>query len=300
MARKRKTAPRLRRLRDVEVARRALFAAAVPYLGMVRAPRSPLRDRPLEAVFSVATYNVHRWSGLTGGNRFEPDRASRVIAELDADLIALQEVLRPFSAPDPLETLAEELGLHAAFVVTRVHKRGELGNAILSRRPITGVFSLDLSVGRLERRSAIVTELHDPWQPFSLVATHLALVDRSRHQQVRSLLEHPRLQGPVILLGDLNAWRNCKATQALDRALPAEHHNLAWPASFPASRPLLALDRVYARGARVVEVRTHASSCARRASDHLPVIARIARPPRPETAAALPRDSECSGTIVAK
>ena len=278
MALKRNRIPRLKRLRDFDVAQRALFEAAVPYLAMVQSPSPPTRSEPLGPELSVATYNVHRWAGVTGGNRFEPARASAVIEELDADMIALQEVLRPFASADPLERLATRLNMSVAFVVTRVHKRGELGNAILSRHPITSVFSLDLSVGRFERRSAIATEFHDQSHPFSIVSTHLALVDRSRSLQVESLLDHPRLQGPVVLLGDLNAWRNCKATRALDRALPAEHHNLAWPATFPASRPLLALDRIYARGGKVTEVHAHLSPEAKRASDHLPVVARIELP----------------------
>jgi len=37
-----------------------------------------------------------------------------------------------------------------------------------------------------------------------------------------------------------------------DRELDA-HHNREWPASFPAARPVLALDRIYARGAEVVD-----------------------------------------------
>jgi len=275
MARKSKPAARSPLLRDLDIAQRLLFAESVPYLGVVRAPAAPLSQHGFEQEFRVASYNVHRWTGLAGGNRFAPDKAMGVIRELEADMIALQEVLRPFRAQDPLEQLAEELRMHVAFVVTRVHRRGELGNAILSRRPITSVFSLDLTVGRLERRSAIATEFQDPERPFSIVATHLALVDRSRHQQVQALLRHPRLQGPVILLGDLNAWRRCRAMQELDRALSDEHQNLGWPATFPASRPLLALDRVYARGAEVLEARAHTSQTARHASDHLPIVARV-------------------------
>ncbi len=271
----RKPTPPLARLRDLHIADRTLLSEAVPYLGMAQ-PASPLgAELPSGNDFTVATYNVHRWSGLTGGTRFDPRRASRVISELGADVIALQEVLRPFSPIDPLQTLAEELDMHVAFVVTRAHKRGELGNAILSRWPINGVFSLDLTVGRLEKRSAIATELHMESGSLTMVATHLALVDRSRHIQVKSLLEHPRLQGPVVLLGDINSWHRCKASEALQRELPAEHHNLAWPATFPAARPLLALDRVYARGAKVMEVRGHDTPASRRGSDHLPVIARV-------------------------
>jgi endonuclease/exonuclease/phosphatase family metal-dependent hydrolase len=41
---------------------------------------------------------------------------------------------------------------------------------------------------------------------------------------------------------------------------------------------VLALDRIYASGARVAEISAHASRAARRASDHLPVIARVKLP----------------------
>jgi endonuclease/exonuclease/phosphatase family metal-dependent hydrolase len=224
---------------------------------------------------TVATYNVHRWTGLNGRRDPDPARAAFVISELGADVIALQEVLRPLHEEDPLERLADALGLHLAFAATRIHRYGELGNAILSRWPIPTVSTLDLSFSRLEKRVAVAATFDAPTGPLAIVATHLALVDRTRHQQVQSLLEHPQLlSGPAILLGDMNAWRQCRATRALDEALGA-HDNQAWPPSFPAARPVLALDRIYARGARIVEIQAHDSSAARRASDHLPVVARV-------------------------
>jgi endonuclease/exonuclease/phosphatase family metal-dependent hydrolase len=227
---------------------------------------------------AVATYNVHRWTGLNGRTRPDPARASFVISELDADVIALQEVLRPLRGDDPLESLADRLGLHVAFAATRVHKRGELGNAILSRWPIAGVTMLDLSYSRMERRVAVAAQFQFNTGVLDVVSTHLALGDRTRHRQVLSLLDHPRFQsGPTLLLGDMNSWRRCKATRALDEELHA-HHNLEWPASFPSARPVLALDRVYARGVQVTELSAHASRAARRASDHLPIVARVALP----------------------
>jgi endonuclease/exonuclease/phosphatase family metal-dependent hydrolase len=75
-----------------------------------------------------------------------------------------------------------------------------------------------------------------------------------------------------VLLGDMNAWRRCKATRALDEEFGDGQR---FPRTFPAARPLLALDRVYARGANVSEVAAHKSPAARRASDHLPVVARV-------------------------
>jgi phospholipase D1/2 len=236
----------------------------------------PMERGEMDREVTVATYNVHRWTGLNGRAAPDPARAGFVISELDADVIALQEVLRPFSGRDPLRSLAEALGLHFVFAPTRIHKRGELGNAILSRFPIDSLSVLDISSSRVERRGAVAARFSGGGMNLGVVATHLSLVDRTRQRQVEMLLEHPHFSrgGPTVLLGDMNAWRRCKATRSLDEKLE-DHHNRAWPPSFPAAAPVLALDRIYARGANVKEIRTHDTSSARRASDHLPVIATL-------------------------
>ena len=227
---------------------------------------------------TVATYNVHRWTGLNGRRKPDPARAGFVISELDADVIALQEVLRPSNAECPLEALARALDLHLTFAVTRQHRLGQLGNAILSRLPMTGISVIDLSFSRLERRGALAVQFDAPAGSFGVIATHLSLVDRTRQRQIRSLLQHPQLQeGPAVLLGDMNAWRKCKGTQELSEAME-RHHNRDWPSSFPAARPVLALDRVYAHRAKVLSIESHDTPSARRASDHLPVIALVELP----------------------
>lgn len=266
---------RPRRRRRTQAERRTLHMTE-PHLCLLRAPSIARPVPPLGQELRVATYNVHRWTA-PNRRRPEPTRAGQVIRELDADVVALQEVMRPHEGEDPLAALAERLGLHVAFAATRFHKRGELGNAILSRFPITGVSMLDLSFSRLERRVAIAAQFESAGRVLDVVATHLALGDRTRHQQVRSLLDHPQVQrGPTILLGDMNAWRDCKATRALDEL--DDHHNRAWPASFPSARPVLALDRIYARGARILSIGAHGSASARGASDHLPIVAQIGLP----------------------
>jgi endonuclease/exonuclease/phosphatase family metal-dependent hydrolase len=243
------------------------------HVGLVRAPRSPSAHGMMGRQISVATYNVHRWTGLNGRGAADPARAGFVISELKADVIALQEVLRPFRGEDPLEAIADVLGLHVAFACTRLHRRGELGNAILSRWPMRGVSVHDLSFSRMERRLAVAAEFPYDGGVLDVLATHLALGDRTRHRQVRSLLDHPRFRsGPTLLLGDMNAWRQCKATRVLEDEL---HHNLEWPASFPSARPVLSLDRIYSRGATIVSLQAHRSRAARSASDHLPIIAEV-------------------------
>lgn len=261
--------------RDPFIDLRARLKSRVPYIAAMRSPNGTAQIDSLPSVFDVATYNVHRWTGMAGGRRWNPDLACRVIAELNTDVLALQEVLVPFDTESPLERLADELDLHYAFVTTRIHRRGELGNAILSRWPIRAVFTIDLSFSPLEKRSAVAVQFDDHALPFAVVATHLALVDRTRRRQVQLLLDHPYLQGAVLLLGDMNAWRQCRATRELDREFTSRHHNRSWPLSFPAARPVLALDRVYARGARIVDIRNHDSLAARRGSDHLPIVATV-------------------------
>ncbi len=252
-----------------------------PHLALFR-PAPPGNGAPsaLPDAFTIATYNVHRWAGVRGGNAWTPDRAIEVIAGLDADVIALQEVLLPDREDrEPLLDLAGRLGYHVAFAFSRAHRRGALGNAILSRWALASTLVVNLSVGRLEQRAALAVQIGktDGDAGLSVVATHLALVDRTRKRQVASLLENPDLQGPTVLLGDMNAWRDCRASRELDREFIDAHDNRDWPPSFPAMRPVLALDRIYARGVAVRDVRVADGPLARSASDHLPVLARVER-----------------------
>lgn len=255
--------------------RKAALRLEVPYIAAMHIPADPTGGAGPDREFKVATYNIHRWTGLSGGRRWNPELAAIVLAELDADVIALQEVLRPFDTKDPLMEIADDLGLHLTFVSTRVHRFGELGNAILSTWPMASVFTIDLSLSRIERRSAAVAVFEHDGRSVAIASTHLALVDRTRKRQVESLLKNAGLRGPTVLLGDMNAWRRCPATRTLNEEFRSMHHNLNWPPSFPATRPVLALDRVYARGARVTALEAHDTPMARRASDHLPVVATI-------------------------
>ena len=248
-----------------------------PYLAELRSAPGPVEASPLGPRLTVATYNVHRWAGVRGGKAYEPDRALDVLDEVGSDIIALQEALRPFYQPDPLAAAAERLGYHLAFVVTRIHKRGELGNAVLSRWPLSGANAINLSFGRLERRAALAVRVQgSDERSITIAATHLALVDRTRARQVRALLDHPQLaSGPAVLLGDMNAWRRTSASRDLDDAFAGRHHNADWPPSYPSIRPVLALDRLYVRGAEVASLAAHESPAARRGSDHLPVVAEL-------------------------
>jgi endonuclease/exonuclease/phosphatase family metal-dependent hydrolase len=216
----------------------------------------------------VATYNVHGFVGRDGAR--DPERVTRVLEELDADVVALQEVL---SDPDegPLRAMERRLGVRAVEGPTLAHHAGAFGNALLTRLPLRGVRRLDLSVPDREPRGAIDCTLETDAGLLRVVATHLGLRARERRVQVRRLTAELARPGAamLVLLGDMNDWRSRVGPLATVRAMLGPSPR---PRSFPAWRPALALDRIWARPAsRLRHVRVHRTPLAREASDHLPV-----------------------------
>ena len=80
-----------------------------PYLAELIARPHVSPAPPIGKTFRMASYNIHRWAGVRGGKQYEPERAIAVIDEIGADVLALQEVLRPSVGDDPLRALAEHL-----------------------------------------------------------------------------------------------------------------------------------------------------------------------------------------------
>lgn len=131
---------------------------------------------------------------------------------LDADVVALQEVLR-VDGLDQLDEVGEGLGYHAAFG----HEGGgcyPFGNALLSRWPVLRreVFALPRE-GTHENRCALLAWLDSPWGPLPVCTTHLNWrLDQGhvRVAQVRALAAWlaARVDAdalPLVLAGDFNA-----------------------------------------------------------------------------------------------
>jgi endonuclease/exonuclease/phosphatase family metal-dependent hydrolase len=222
---------------------------------------------------TVATYNIHGAVGNDG--RFAPERVAGVLHEMQADVVALQEVpLGGGEFVNVLEHLRDSTGHFAAEGPTFDGARGRFGNAVLSRFPIEMVRAIDLTFGPHEPRGALDADVDCHGQPLRIVATHLGLRLGERRAQIRRLLQaFDTYQMPVILMGDINEWfvwgQSLRRLVSHFQAVPA-------PATFPARFPVFALDRIWIRPRhRLVHVEAHVTPLARAASDHLPLLAHI-------------------------
>jgi endonuclease/exonuclease/phosphatase family metal-dependent hydrolase len=223
----------------------------------------------------VASWNLHKCVGADG--RFDPDRSIAVIAELAADIVALQEVDKRFGRRTgllDLVALERTCGLIPLRVSDVPDGHGWHGNALLVR-PGTAARVRRLRLPGAEPRGAVVAELDLPTGPLRVVAAHLGLLRRSRTRQAGAILEAITAGEPMptLLLGDLNEWY--PGAQSSLRALEALFVPQApAPASFPARLPILALDRILGLPQGLVtDVTAHDSPLARIASDHLPLTA---------------------------
>jgi len=221
----------------------------------------------------VASYNTHGGVGLDF--RFAPQRIARVIGELQADIIALQELRSGAAGFDMLDQLRSVTGYHAVAGPTLKSAKGSFGNGLLTRYEIISAQLVDLNVVKREPRGAIDAVLDVNGTPLRVIATHLGLNPHERREQITRLLKvlRQRPTAHTVLLGDLNEWFVRR------RALHWLHDHFGESpahATFPSFLPMLALDRIWFAPASALRgVRVHRSRLACIASDHLPLVAEL-------------------------
>jgi endonuclease/exonuclease/phosphatase family metal-dependent hydrolase len=223
----------------------------------------------------IASYNVHKCRGIDG--RFRPDRIIRVIAEIGADVMAIQEIDHKFGrAGASLDAAAilRETGMQLLGQSDVAHRHGFHGNALLVRGEPKTYRRSRIKLPGFEPRGAVIAELDLGEGEFRVIAAHLGLLRLSRIEQLRKLLaafeELPPM--PTVLLGDLNEWRrrHRSSLDVLEPTFGVPHPVL----SFPSRRPIFALDRIFGWPAGLItELAVHNSPLARMASDHLPMTA---------------------------
>lgn len=242
----------------------------------------------------IASYNIHKCVGTD--KRFDPGRITEVIAEINADVIALQEADQRFGERAGLldmERLKRDCNLVSVPISAFSPKgHGWHGNVLLLREGVVGKVH-QLKLPGVEPRGALVVDLDLKAGPLRIIAAHFGLLRHSRAQQARAILAaiSEAEKRPTLLMGDLNEWRMGRRS-ALKTLAPVFNHSFSVVPSFPSRFPVLALDRVMGSPhTMVTAVEVHNTSLARVASDHLPIKAFI------DMKAAVNADAAASNTI---
>lgn len=231
-------------------------------------------------VLKVASYNIRKSLGTDRQRR--PDRILKILAEIDADVVALQEVDRRFG-PRVTTIPAETILDHSEYMPVRVGIREESlgwhGNAILVRKGVEILDQRRIEIPAFEPRGAVLADIVWQGKLVRVIGMHLGLMGTTRLRQAQAIvayLEKIEQRVPTVIMGDLNQWApdgGCLAQFAL-------HHTVIAPGpSFHSRRPMLGLDRIIVSPEIQVQATgVHQSDLARLGSDHLPVWARLQLP----------------------
>ena len=247
---------------------------------------------------TVASYNMRKAVGLD--RKRNPRRILEVLQEIDADVVALQEADkrvggRGAAVPHELidnhglyravsfgvrhsRLLARIPGGHHAERMFKIDTRnlGWHGNALLVKPHVGVLDCAALDLPTLEPRGAVMAELLVGDQPLRVIGLHLDLSGLWRRRQMRAILEaierRPQRM-PTVLMGDTNEWRTAAGCI---KELNGAYRVAPTGPSFHSRRPIAPLDRIIVDERLAIEAAgVHASASARRASDHLPVWARL-------------------------
>jgi endonuclease/exonuclease/phosphatase family metal-dependent hydrolase len=249
----------------------------------------------------VATWNLlHGLDVRTG--RVDLATVAEGIADLDVDVVAVQEVDREQSRTggvDQVAELAAKLGWFGVFAPALLGNPARrwgpgpgadadpggpaYGVGLLSKHPLRAVARLALpgggvgerrpeDVGRTapgrDREPRVMLRAEVGTTGVVITTTHLSYLPWRGVRQLRLAIAWARAAGGIpLLMGDLNLPH-----RALRPALAAAGWSVggAGP-TFPSWRPGMQLDHILARRGRLRDVRVG----ARGPSDHLPVIGRI-------------------------
>ena len=240
----------------------------------------------------VMTFNIHK--GIGGIDRkYRPDRTAELIAHYGPDIALLQEVDENVKRSEfhrQVDILGEALAMrHRGFGPNVKVARGRYGNAILSRWPLTNVINVDLTLKPKKARGALYAKCRvrkgKRSRTVVIFNMHLGLAGFERKIQLKRLIAKFDFHGstPMILGGDFNdVWgtlgKKILAPVGFVRAGRLLN-------TFPAYLPTRPLDGIHVRGeVEVVRCFRSRMALAKRASDHLPLIADLwlPRPGRTE------------------
>ncbi len=228
----------------------------------------------------IATYNVHRCRGMD--RRVAPARIVEVLRDIDADVIALQEVIGAGPAgAGQAEEIGAGLGMGWVMNCVRTLRQHQYGNVVLSRHPIVHHSQYDLSWRTCEPRHCQRADLDIDGRVLHVYNVHLGTAVLERRYQAKrlaSFVHDRRVTGPKVLLGDFNEWMKGLATKTLSSLFESVDISqyLKRRRTYPGIFPVVHLDHIYYEGiVEVTGVEMPRTRKALMASDHLPLVASL-------------------------
>ncbi len=243
----------------------------------------------------IVTWNIHKGvRGLGLRKRLEIHNMQAAVAGLHADVICLQEVRRinhkeaAHFTHWPTLPQADFLappGYEAVYRTNAYTQHGEHGNALLSRHPVISQAHEDMSDHRFEQRGLLHVTLLIQGKPVHVIVVHLGLIAASRQRQLAQLSDYIQRdiapQDALVVAGDFNSpiapvrW----AQSALGNTASSKQlhpiHALKGHATFPSRLPIVQLDHVFVRHAKIISTHAAKSNDWARMSDHLPLIVEV-------------------------
>ncbi len=243
----------------------------------------PETPPPPGQILKILSYNVHSCIGTD--RKIDPSRIAHVIAELDPDIIGLQELdvgRRRTRGMDQAHVIASLLKMEFHFHAALHVAEERYGDAILTSLPMRFVKGGMLPSSG-EQRGAVWVEVTAGGKHLQVFNTHFGLRRSDRVQQASHLLGpswigHPAYENKSkLLIGDLNSIGRSAAYKQIARQFKDVQQAVksARP-TFPSRYPLMRLDHMFVSDeVEVVDAQVISTPLTRRASDHLPLLAKI-------------------------
>lgn len=229
------------------------------------------------ARIKLASYNIRK--GVGTDRVRNPLRILKVLQEVDADIVALQEADRRFGTRAsvlPQVLLDHHSDYEAVPLDVQADSMGWHGNAILVRKGMKVLAHDIIHIPCFEPRGVVTATIATSTGPLTVFGMHLDLSGLWRARQARAiagLAEAARAAGPTVLMGDLNEWRE---RAGCFREFGRHFRILDCGPSFHSRRPVGRLDRImHCEGLMLAACGVHHTPLAATASDHLPVWAEL-------------------------
>lgn len=214
--------------------------------------------------------------------RTRPDRVAAVLRAIDADIVALQEVIGPGPrGSSHIEEIGASLGMGWVMAPARRLREHQFGNVVLSRLPILHHAEHDLSWKTCEPRCLQRADVDVHGHRLHVYNVHLGtaiLERRYQAQRLSEIVSDRHVSGAKVVLGDFNEWMRGLTTMLLSRTLRSVdvRSYLKRRRTYPGLFPILHLDHIYYSGrVEVLGLAMPRTRLSLMASDHLPLVADI-------------------------